>query len=491
MSAARLSARRLVGGTALQLAVRSAGLVIGLVVTVLLARGMERAAFGTFATGLALAQIGTTFTDFGFSALLVREGSAHPHLRRALLSWATRVRLGFSGVALIVLVGVSLLLVDGADARIAVVLLILTVPINALTLGMSLLQQQLLLGRIAALLLGQSILWLLIVAALYTTGAGMLAYAVGFLGYTAGYSLLVHRTARRALDGPSEPMAFTTFRTAMRDVVPLSVTAVLIMLYYRLDSVFVYHFAGQAAAGSYAVAYRFLDQLQIIPVTLSIVFLPLLTRQHAEGESTTPTFDRYLRVSLLLCVPAVGVGMFVARPLIVSVFGAEYVDAVFLLRLLLPALVPVALGYVLSYVAIVHRQAKKQLLAASIALAVNVVLNVLLVPRYGSAAAATITLVTESGVVLTLYLTLRGPCRLRLPVPWLGRLATCVAAATAAGWLGLTIDPIVGALAFAGTYLVTVMALHAVDHVEIKALLSSRRDDVPTNSRHAAERDVA
>jgi len=473
---AHLTPRRLVGGTALQLVVRSAGLVMGLVVTVLLARGMPQGSFGTFATGLALAQIGTTFTDFGFSALLVREGSTNPHLRRALLLWATRVRVGFSVVALVVLVGVAFLLVEGRESRVAVVLIIMTVPINALTLGMSLLQQQLLLGRIAGLLFVQSILWLAVVATLSVTGAGVLAYALGFVGCTAVYSMLVHHAARRALHGPSESMTLRAFRTAMRDVAPLSITAVLVMLYYRLDSIFVYEFAGNAAAASYAVAYRFLDQLQIIPATLSIVFLPLLTRRRAAGERTTPTFELYLRVTLLLCTPAVGVGVFVARPLILTVFGTEYADAVVLLRLLLPAFIPVALGYVLSYVAVVHRQARKQLLAAGLALIANVALNVLLVPRYGAAAAALVTLVTETAVVLTLYLTLRRPCELRLPGSWLIRLAACIGAASVVALLVSRADPIAGGAAFAGAFLTAGSVLRLVDRAEIRALLRDRSD---------------
>jgi O-antigen/teichoic acid export membrane protein len=61
----RPSTRRLAGGTLVLLSVRAAGLVMGLLVSLLLARGLGAGALGTFATGLTLVHIGTMLTEFG------------------------------------------------------------------------------------------------------------------------------------------------------------------------------------------------------------------------------------------------------------------------------------------------------------------------------------------------------------------------------------------------------------------------------------------
>lgn len=480
--------RRLAGGTAVLFAVRIAGLVMGLVVSVLLARGLGVEALGTFSTGLALVHIGVMLTDVGLSALLIREGAAAPTLRQAMLQWATRARVVAGLLMSLLLVGAALLTVEGTEARLTVAVIIAAVPLTALTLGMTLLQQQLMLARMAQLLLAQSMMWLAIVAILYTLDAGLWAYAIAFVAYNAAYGLLVHRVAKRSLTGLAEPMKMGHFARLMREAVPLSATFVLVTLYYKLDALFVYRFAGAAAAGSYAIAYRFLDQLAIVPVTLGNIFFPLLNRGRNRGAATQPLFDRYVRMTLLVTVPVVAIGMLLARPLI-SLFGAEYVDAVVLLRLLLPAFLIVALSYVVVHVAIAHHQSKKQLFCACIGLVINVALNLIFIPRYGARAAAVVTVLTEAGVVGCLYAAIRRPCGLRLPWQWLLRLAAVVVLSGAASALARD-NPYVAGVVFAVAYLVGVTALAVVDLGEIRSLLRRQPpSEPPVGSADAVQQE--
>lgn len=469
--------RRLAGGSALLLTVRAGGLVMGLAVSLLLARGLGKSALGTFTTGLVLVQIGSMLTDVGLSALLVREGAGAPTLRAVMLKWATRVRVVAGIVMFIVLIGVTFVTVSGTRERLAVICVISAVPLTAYTLGMTLLQQQLLLKKMSLLLLAQSILWLVIVGALFALEADLLAYAVAFVAYNAAYGVLVHRVSRRTLSGPTESMTLRQFSRLMREAVPLSATFVLVTLYYKLDALFVYRFAGAAAAGSYAIAFRFLDQLAIVPVTLGNIFLPLMARRHHSGQPAQQMFDRYTRITLVLCTPIVGIGMIMARPL-VSLFGPDYSDAVLLLRLLLPAFIIVAFGYAVVHVAIVAHHSKKQFVSACLGLAINVALNVAFVPRYGARAAAIATVLTEGGVVASLYISLRRPCGLALPWRWLLRLAVVLTASSAAALL-LRSHTYLSAFAFTAIYMMGVVALSVVDLGEIRSLLRQQPPSEP------------
>jgi O-antigen/teichoic acid export membrane protein len=472
---AQATGRRLAGRTAGLLAVRVTGLVMGLAVAIVLARGLGARALGTFATALALLQIGSALTDFGVNALLIREGVGAPTLRAAMLRWAMCVRVVAGVVMFVALSCAAVLLVDDTASRISVVLVLSAIPLSALTLGMTVFQQQLMLGRMALLLLAQSVMWLAMVAMLFALDAGLRAYAVAFVGYNVAYGVLVHRAARRALVGPADPMAFRQFMIQMRGVVPLSLTFVLVVLYYKFDSVFVYRFAGEAAAGSYSVAFRFLEQLAIIPITLGNLFLPLLSRRHRSGLPTQPMFDRYVRITLLLSAPVVALGMVLAEPL-VMLFGPSYADAVPLLRLLLPAFLISAFGYVPVHVAIVHGLSRKQLLAATIGLVMNVGLNFVLFPYFGVPGVAVVTVVTELGVVGTLYLVLRRPCAISLPWRWSSRLAAVLLLCAAAA-LPLRGNPYLAAAAVVVVYCAGVVALSVIDLAEIRGLL--RRSSPP------------
>ena len=466
--------RRLLGGAALLLLTRLVGLAMGLAVMVLSARTLGPQRFGTFAFALALVQIGMSVTDLGLGALLVREGAAAPDQLHSLLAWCIRTRALTGALVAAVLAVIAVASIPAGDRRVAALLIIATLPVTAFWLGFNALQHFGLLRRLAWLLFAQSVAWLGVVGWLAARHAGLVAFALAYLIYSICYAALVHLVAHRSVRTASQPVRAGAFWRLLRGVVPLSATVVLIAVYYRLDSVFVYRLSGPEAAGAYAVAYRFLDQAHALPITLSAVFLPLLSAERAAKRPTAPVFTRYLRVSLLTSVPCVAVGLIVAKPLVLRVFGPDFQSSVVLLRLLLLSFVPICVGYVLGQVAIVHHQSRRQLAAAALALVVNVTLNSIYIPLYGPRAAAVITLVTEIAVSMCIYLTLRTPCGLQLPLAWLARLSAVTLLAGTVGIL-LMRHPWVAAPAFTVAFVVLGLRLRLLDATEIRLLLPSSR----------------
>jgi O-antigen/teichoic acid export membrane protein len=464
--------RRLLGRAALLLLSRALGVLLGVVTTVLIAKQLGPPAFGTFALGLVLLQLGGTITDLGLSALIVRESDRRPDLQRALLVWGERVRVIAGTLVAVVLAGIAVATVDGSREQLAVVAIVAALPLQAWSLGTAVMQQRLLLSRISGLVLAQSVVYVVVVGALYAANASLLGFAVGYLGFAAGYAALVSVTARRLLRGVGDRLTWRHFRALVADAVPLSLSAIVITVYYKVDSLLVYNLSTPQDAGAYAVAYRFLDHAQLIPLTLSTLFLPLLTRRHADGSPVGEVVDEYIRLSLLVSVPAVGAGMLAAEP-VIGIFGSEYGESVVLLRLLLPAFVPVALGYVCGNVAIVHRRARSQLIVAVAALILNVALNVALIGRYGARAAAVISVVTELAVAAALFWTLRRPCGLTFPYRWLARLAATTALAAAAGVPLLSL-PLLAAPVFLAVFAAAGLALGVVTRDELQRLLRRR-----------------
>ena len=473
--AAAVLGRRRAGGAIILLITRVAGMAMGLVVMVMTAKTLGTQGFGTFGFALSLVQIGMSFSDFGLGSLLIREAAVAPRQLRSLLAWSVGTRFVVGTVVALLLAAFVALTVPAGEDRAATLLIIATLPVSAFWLGLSALQHLGLLRRLSVLMLGQSVAWLAATAMLVVQGAQLLAFALVYLLYSIGYAATVQfAVARAARDSASAPVGRAPFTRLLRSAVPLGLTVVIIALYYRLDSIFVYRFSGAAAAGTYAVAYRFLDQAQALPITLSAVFLPLLSAARAADRPSGAIFTSYLRISLLTSVPSVALVILIAEPLVLGVFGPAYQDSVALLQLLIVSFVPITVGYVLGHIAIVHRQARKQLLAAAIALAVSVSLNVVLIPIYGPRAAAIITVVTELAVVGTLYLTLRTPCGLVLPLGWIGRLAAATTGASLVGVALLSRGWIAG-VAFALCFLVAGTLLRLVGRGELLALIPTRR----------------
>lgn len=468
MTQGQAAHRHLLGRTAVLLMSKIAGVVLGVLTTVLLARKLGPTAFSTFALGLVLLQLGSILTDLGMSSLLVRESEREPSLQRALLVWGERVKLIAGTAVAVVLSGAAMLMVDGGRERIAVVAIVAALPLQAWSLGTAVMQQRLLLLRISAIVLTQSVVYVFVVGALYLADASLLGFALGYLVFAACSALLVSVATRRLLRDVRQRLSWTEVRRRIQDAVPLSLTAVVITIYYKIDSVLVYNLASPEDAGSYAVAYRFLDHSSLIPLTLSTLFLPLLTRRLAERGTVGEVVDEYVRLTLLVAVPAVGGGMLAAGP-IIGIFGSEYAESVVLLRMLLPAFVPIALGYILANVGLVHGRARSQLRVAILALLVNVTLNIIFISRYGARAAAVVTVVTEVAVVAALYLTLRKQCALSISAGWFARLLAAAVPAAVCGVLLLDM-PLLAAAVFLVMYAAGVVALRVVTPAELKRL---------------------
>ena len=104
--------------------------------------------------------------------------------------------------------------------------------------------------------------------------------------------------------------------------------------------------------------------------------------------------------SVLLAAPVVTTGLLLAEPISELFLTASFRDSVPLIRLLMPVvlLAPIA-GFCCSRL-IPHGRERKYLVCVGAGAGVNVVLNLLFIPRYGAHAAAIATAFAELAVAL-------------------------------------------------------------------------------------------
>jgi O-antigen/teichoic acid export membrane protein len=159
---------------------------------------------------------------------------------------------------------------------------------------------------------------------------------------------------------------------------------------------------GEWAVGQYSIAALIGDSLLMLPASVGLVMLPSLVRNvDRRWEITRRNLWHVAPVMLAVCA---GVGL-LAGPLIPLAFGAEYRPAVGILWRLLPATFFMGLTTVASqYLAALGFP--KQLVGVwAVALAIVMILNLQLIPRYaahGAALSLSITSALTFGMVLAL-----------------------------------------------------------------------------------------
>jgi O-antigen/teichoic acid export membrane protein len=172
------------------------------------------------------------------------------------------------------------------------------------------------------------------------------------------------------------------------------------LLNYRLDSYMVLLFAGAAAVGHYAVAVALAEGLWFIANSVATVLLPRLTAAALEDASRTASV--VCRNTMAVTALAGG-GLAAVSPVVVPlVFGRAFEEAVAPFLWLLPGVVLLSGGKILSAYVFSRGRPLYNSLIALAALGLTVVLDLALIPSFGASGAG---MASSLAYALSLWLT--------------------------------------------------------------------------------------
>ncbi|MCC6241172.1 MAG: polysaccharide biosynthesis C-terminal domain-containing protein [Phycisphaerales bacterium] len=212
---------------------------------------------------------------------------------------------------------------------------------------------------------------------------------------------------------------------------PLSLTVALAVVIGTCDRYLLAWYLDEASAGSYAVAYDFTTQtLTLLMLAINMAAMPLAIRAYElEGPAAAQEQMRFNATLLLaIGVPAVLALAILVQPLVHNLLGAQF-------RTAATRIIPlVALGAFLANFKAFHFDSAFQFAHRTIyqvwivlaAAVVNVILNVLFIPRWGlegSAIASVLAYIVS--IALTIYY---GRRQFVLPFPWKACSTVCLAA---------------------------------------------------------------
>ena len=184
------------------------------------------------------------------------------------------------------------------------------------------------------------------------------------------------------------------WRTLWKAAAIFNVFPLITNIYDRVDVVLLSVIAGTAAAGFYALPYRVLTTLQIIPFGLMAVVLPVLAAQmHLSTDKQFCLRMATILGALSMC--AALVVSLLAKPLVQIILGGIYIDSAKILQVVIWAAIPMFINYGLNTFLLARDSERVFLITNSVCAIANIALNLVLIPRYGYFAAAAVTIATE------------------------------------------------------------------------------------------------
>ncbi len=287
---------------------------------------------------------------------------------------------------------------------------------------------------------------------------------------------------------------WTLMRGLVRTSIPFLTYGVLGVIYYRLDTVLLSLMAKVAVVGWYGAGYRLFDTLIFLPsLVISAIMYPVFSKLSVSSEAELKVAIEKSLNFLLFCGLPIATTLVVAAPSIIGFLyhRAEFSHSIPALQALAPGLVFLYINAVLTATLISTKREKKITIMAAVALAFNLGLNLILIPRYQHIGAAVVTSLTE--------LLLIGISLIFLPkhlIP-LGSLRVGIKALLASLIMALTIvilhtfNIFILLSAAALVYFIAATLLGTIPREDLRAIYSAmRRKAHPTPPNPSGEEET-
>lgn len=426
--------------------------VLSFCFSVFVVRKLGEISYGQYSTVLAYVGVFAIFSDLGLAVYALREMSKDEKKISYLFTNVVILRLILSTFTVIlttcsaVLLGRSPELVLGIFiASCGLFLYAVQGPLDAILMARERLDYSALFNVVNQL-------------AFVILGTIVLVFGYGFIGLVvvsfcgvlamAGLSLAVVRHRLGGLRWQPDPKMWLHI---LRTAVPFGVIGLTLGLSYKLDTVLLQLFRGDAETGWYNAAYNLIFMVATVSNSINVSLFPTMARQYAATpHKMAPIYEQTLKYLFLLVIPiAVGVTV-LADKIVLFLYTSEFTPSVLPMRILFWVLPLMFLSEFLGNVMVIRDQEKLVARSIAVSTAVNLVLNLVLIPRFGLIAASIVTVLTE-GVLVAQYVWL-----LRHELAAMSHVAAFLKPILAAAIMGIVL------VALRGWHLLVLVGLAAV-----------------------------
>jgi O-antigen/teichoic acid export membrane protein len=217
---------------------------------------------------------------------------------------------------------------------------------------------------------------------------------------------------------------------------PLMLNNLLSKAFFMSDVLLLQPLRGDVEVGYYTAAYRYIRGLDSIPSYFTLAIFPLISRfAESQRDSLVRAYILSVKLLVMIALPVAVGTTFIARELILILAGPGYLPSVIALQLLIWYMPIGFINSVTQYVLIAIDQQRFLTRAFLFGAAFNILTNLLLIPRYGYAAAAAVTTLSEVALLIPFYYCVRKNLT---TLPWVDlfwRPGLAAAVMAAAMWL--------------------------------------------------------
>jgi O-antigen/teichoic acid export membrane protein len=384
------------------------GLLMAGAASVMLTRALGPERLGEYAAIYSYLALFGMLSSFGIGPILTREMAQNREAAGSIMFTSMCLATGFAVTTCVLAIAISPLIhLSGTLLpllAIASVEIFLLVPLNLSAVIFQVDQRQWYSSGFSII---RQAIFLSIVFAVYLLGAPLLYVILGRLTAAAIETGLNFWKAQAFLD-PHRKFLSPIARRLIHGGFIVSAATIASTIYLRIDQVMLHAMVGDFVLGHYAAAVRVSELFEALPAAFGSALFPLLCISLADA----PRFRRHIDIGFRYMVLA-GAGLSVAcclgaRPIMHLYGGTKYSDSAPLLAVLVWSEIPIFFASTFSNGLMATNLQKLVLMPTIAGAALNIGLNLYLIPHWGALGASWATVIAYWFCWTVVYVPIRA-----------------------------------------------------------------------------------
>ncbi|NCF75128.1 MAG: oligosaccharide flippase family protein [Xanthomonadaceae bacterium] len=372
--------------------------ILAFVYIALIARNLGPEIIGKYFFALSFTTIFSVFIDAGLTPILIREVAKYKEKARSYFNSIITLKLIFSVLTMIAIaIVINLLGYDNFTKKLVYIAsAVMFFDSFTLTFYGVLRSWQILKYEAIGIICYQILTVTLGGIILFTTKSIALLIGVlvisSFLNAIYSFSLAIRIAKIRIKFSIDKQFAKTLLIASF----PFMLAGIFNRVYTHIDTVLLSKLAGDIYVGWYGVANKLVFSLQFIPAAFVASIYPAMSNyfEHSKEKLKT-TFEKSIIYLTIISIPICFGVVALAKEIITTIYGNEFLNSILPLQLLMVALVFVFLYFPIGSLLNASNRQKRNTANMGIAMVVNVILNLILIPKINLAGAAIASVISQ------------------------------------------------------------------------------------------------
>lgn len=383
------------------------GMVISFLSIIFIARQLGPENFGQLSYAVSFVSIFSIFAYFGIETVLYRDLIKYPDRKKEFLGTALIVKLTAGLFAAIITSGFAIFLADNDVSKILIFILTGTFIFNSFQIITYEFQSQVK-SKYPAIVSILVTLTLNILKIFVVIGGKGVIYLASILLLESILYMIFYWSIYEKILG--EKINQWTFNKniavkLLKDSWPLIFSSAFALVYARIDQVFIKHMIDAHAVGIYDSAVKIAEAWYFIPGIIVGSLFPALINAKKHSEILYRERLRKLSILLLTIATTVAIITTILAPIIIKIlYGQNFMGGVIILKIYVWANIATFLGILITNYLVAENYRKILFFISFIPMIMNIILNLIWIPKYGIVGSAYATLISYSLSPLSLIL---------------------------------------------------------------------------------------